>query len=94
MGTLRNIRRKVRAENYEITDHARTEMQDDDLEIADIENAILHGKIVRRLTNDVRGTRYIIVGRGQSGDITVVCRILSSGLLRIITLWSGGLDEE
>lgn len=41
MGKLRTIRRNIRSENYKFTDHARTEMQDDDLEVADTECAAL-----------------------------------------------------
>ena len=92
MSTLGNIRRKVRANQYEITDHARAEMQDDDLRVADLEHAILFGKIAQTLTDDLRGTRYVIWESNR--NVTVVCRILPNGLLRIITVWSGGPDEE
>ncbi|MBI3914348.1 MAG: DUF4258 domain-containing protein [Chloroflexi bacterium] len=70
-------------------------MQDDDLQVGDIERAILNGRIEQTLTEDPRGPRYVVVGRGQSDNaVTVVCRILPAGILRIITVWSGGLDEE
>ena len=92
MGTLGAIRRKVRANQYEITDHARTEMQDDGLRVADLEHAILFGKIAQTLTDDLRGTRYVIWEHKR--NVAVVCCILPSGLLRIITDWAGGPDEE
>ena len=40
--------------------NAEEEMLDDDLEHIDIENAILKGRLEKRLTRDVRGTRYAL----------------------------------
>ena len=95
MEALSTIRQKIRSEKYKSTDHARTEMQDDDLQVGDIERAILNGRIEKTLTEDLRGPRYVVVGRGQSDNaVTVICRVLPTGILRIITVWSGGLDEE
>ena len=94
MDTLRTIRRKVQAERYRFTDHARGEMQDDDLTVADIERAILNGRIAKTLTDDPRGERHVMAGRGHSGEVTVVCRVLPDGIVRIITVWAGGPDEE
>ena len=94
MVSIRTIRRCIRTENYQFTDHARIEMQDDDLETADIERAILHGKIEQTLTEDPRGPRYVVVGRSHGDEVSVVCRLLPSGKLRIITVWAGGLDEK
>lgn len=37
-------------------------MLDDNLELFDVENAILKGRIDKRLTRDKRGTRYQIEG--------------------------------
>ena len=94
MGTLRNIRRKIQTEHYRFTDHARGEMQDDDLTVADIERAILNGRIARTLTDDPRGERHVITGRSHTDEVTVVCRVLADGIVLIITVWAGGPDEE
>ena len=94
MGTLRNIRRKIQSDAYEMTDHARTEMTDDGLEVADIEHAILTGKIVRTLTEDARGVRCVIVGQSNDRQVSVVCRLRETGMLRIVTVWAGGYNEE
>lgn len=42
--------------------HAMEEMADDDLDIFDIEEAILNGKIVRRSKQDPREPKYTING--------------------------------
>ncbi|KAF0145354.1 MAG: hypothetical protein FD156_924 [Nitrospirae bacterium] len=59
MKTLQKIRQKVIEKDYYLSDHAEEEMLDDELERVDIENAILKGRIEKKLTEDIRGTRYI-----------------------------------
>jgi hypothetical protein len=64
-------------------------MSNDVLNAIDVENAILTGKIAKRLTKDSRGTRYEIVGKSCDGrDIAVVCRELETGWLTIITVYA------
>ena len=85
---LKEIREQIRAKNYEITGHAEEEREDEDLEIVDIERAILIGKVERVLTDDPRGVRFIIGGEARDGrNVDVVCRFLSSGKLRIVTVY-------
>jgi hypothetical protein len=45
---LKRIREKIRNRQYVMTQHARKEMNDDDLSIYDIEHGILTGKILER----------------------------------------------
>ncbi len=40
-----------------MSSHAEEEMLDDDLERKDVENAILNGRIEKKMTHDERGTR-------------------------------------
>jgi hypothetical protein len=63
-------------------------MADDDLTFADIESVILHGRISRRFTRDLRGTRYESTGPTPDGrHIAVICRIKSTGKLLFITTY-------
>ena len=72
-----------------ISVHANGEMSNDDLISADIENAILNGKIAKRLTKDARGTRYEVIGQACDGrPIAVVCRSISADWLRIVTVYA------
>ena len=83
---IKQIREKIRTGNYELTRHAEEEREEDNLEVVDLESAIINGKIVKKLTHDPRGTRYVL--RGCATDeriVRVVCRILASGKLRIVT---------
>ena len=64
-------------------------MRDDVLSIGDVKYAILNGRVISRLTHDPRGIRYVLRGPGRDGrEISVVCRILDSGKLRIITVYA------
>ena len=55
----------------------------------DIENAILKGIIGKKLTEDMRGTRYRIEGPARDGRIIhVVCRFKEHGNLILITAYT------
>ena len=86
---LEQLRELVRLQEYEISTHANEEMSNDELVAVDVENAILTGKIVKRFTRDVRGTRYEVLGEAcDNRPIAVVCRIVRNGRLMIITVYA------
>jgi len=58
MSTLQRIRQKIIDREYYLSTHAEEELLDDELERQDIEHAILHGRIEKKMTEDRRGTRY------------------------------------
>ena len=89
MATIDIIRRKVRNGEYEFTvPHFFEEMADDDLQLVDIEAAILNGKIRRRFTRDPRGARYEVVGVSTDGrQVAIICRIKDTGKLLFITTY-------
>ncbi len=89
MTTLSRIRQKVVDRDYYLSSHAEEEMVDDRLERKDIENAILRGKVDKRMTRDMRGTRYRIAGPAEDGRLVhVVCRFKEVGGLIIITVYA------
>lgn len=72
--TIDKLRECIREQRYLISVHANEEMSDDDLVSVDLENAVLTGKIARKLTKDPRGTRYEVVGQACDGrPVAVVC---------------------
>lgn len=86
---LEQIREAIRQQRYRISSHANEEMSEDDLEAVDVEQIILTGRITRRYTRDPRGTRYEVVGQTtDQRQATVVCRLLPSGVLLIITVYA------
>jgi hypothetical protein len=90
---IREICERVRTKSYEITGHAEEEREDDDLSVAALRGAILTGRVVQTLTGDLCGSRYVVRGTAQDGrEIEVVWRFLTSGMLRILTVYA--LEEE
>jgi hypothetical protein len=94
MAILQKIRQRIKDRDYFLRDHAEDEMHDDNFERADVENAVLNGKIVQKLTEDMRGTRYVIEGPAEDGKrhMRVVCRykescFKESPVFVIITVW-------
>jgi hypothetical protein len=93
MSTLKKIRQKIINRDYYLSSHAEEEMLDDELERIDIENAILKGRIEKKLTEDVRGTRYRIEGPARDSRlIHVICRFKEDANLIIITVYA--LSED
>ncbi len=56
------IKQKIRLRQYDMSAHAMEEMAEDLLTILDIEEAILSGQIIRVEKDDLRGTKYVVVG--------------------------------
>jgi hypothetical protein len=89
MATLQRIKQKIIDRSYYISSHAEDEMLDDQLERSDVENAILEGKIEKKLTRDKRGTRYRLEGPATDGrPIHVLCRFKEDSSLIIVTVYA------
>lgn len=89
MTTIQRIRQKIIDRNYYLSSHAEDEMWADELERSDVENAILRGRIEKRMTRDARGTRYRIEGPAKDGrPIHIVCRFSGRGAVVIITVYA------
>jgi len=65
------------------------EMVEDGLDIEDVEQAILNGRIARIERDDPRGTKYVVEGIGADGLTPVgsVGRFTSTGRYLIITVY-------
>jgi hypothetical protein len=86
---IETIRQKVAEQKYIISSHANEEMSDDCLVASDVEQVILTGEVGKRFTKDPRGARYEVVGQALDGrSVAVVCRLLETGWLRIITAYA------
>ncbi len=88
MSVIERIRQKILKRDYYISSHADEGMAEDNFEREDVEYAILHGFIEKKLTHDPRGTRYRIEGPGTDGRLMrVLCRFKEIGSLIIITIY-------
>ena len=72
-----------------MTVHAMEEMAEDDLDIFDIEEALLSGRIIRTSKQDPRGTKYTIEGLALDGErlVGVVGRFSEPDRFLIITVY-------
>ena len=86
---LERIRSAILDHRYSLTEHAYEEMDDDNLDVLDVEAAILTGEIDQVLTVDPRGTRYVVVGHAtdQQTQVGVVVRFVEHDQLLIITVY-------
>ena len=71
MTKIQAIRQKIIGREYYLSSHAEDEMADDKLERTDIENAIFKGRIEKKLTQDIRGTRYRIEGHQKMEELFI-----------------------
>lgn len=78
-----------------MTVHAAEEMAEDDLDVLDVEQAILSGQVVRRQKDDPKGTKYVVEGLATDGttSVGVVGRFLGSERYLIITIYEVSKDE-
>jgi hypothetical protein len=86
---LERIRNAIIACRYTLTEHAYEEMEDDDLDVLDVESAVLTGEIDQVLTMDPRGTRYVVVGKATDLEtpVGVVVRFVEYGQVLVITAY-------
>jgi hypothetical protein len=88
---IERIREKIRSRDYFLSSHAEDEMVEDGIERSDVEAAILGGFIDKKLTHDLRGTRYRVEGPAEDGRlIQVLCRFREDRSLVIITVYEKG----
>jgi hypothetical protein len=90
---LERIREKIRLHQYDMTVHAVEEMAEDNLDITDVEHAVLTGRIARIERDDPRGNKYVIeyviegVAVGGVTAVGVVGRFAGSDRYLIITVY-------
>ena len=87
---LKSIQEKILRQEYVITLHADEEMDDDNLMLTDVEQAILTGKIIERQQDRATAERkYRIQGYSTDGDlIEVIVKLGLSGKVIIITVYA------
>ncbi len=89
MARIQKIHQKITDRNYYLSSHAEDEMYEDGLNRQDIENAVLKGRINKKLSEDTRGVRYRIEGPAKDGRrVHVICRFKEDGALIIITIYA------
>ncbi|MBI5184695.1 MAG: DUF4258 domain-containing protein [Nitrospinae bacterium] len=70
---IEDIRAKIRADRYVYTHHAETERKTDELTIAQVEEALLNGKILEQYSNTGRGESCLVAGFAGYLPVHIVC---------------------
>lgn len=73
--TIEEIRELVRAGRYEVSIHAQQERLEDDLDINEIEAALLQGELIEEYPTDPRGASCLVGGLAWPKPIHVVIRM-------------------
>ncbi len=87
---LKRMREKIRLRQYQMTIHADAELDNDDLSIYDIENAILTGEIIERQKDrETNESKFLVQGETVDGSalMVAVTKFGMSGKLIIITVY-------
>jgi hypothetical protein len=86
---IERIRERVRFGQYDMTAHATEEMAEDDLDIADVEHAILTSRVMHTQRRDPRGNKYVLQGTAADGTtlVGVVGRFPGGDRYLIVTVY-------
>ena len=86
---IATFRRKIALGQYELTGHAKDEMEQDGFTIHDVKTAVYGGKILMSQRHDPGPRKYVVRGRILDGrQIDVVCRLTELRRLRVITVFA------
>ena len=88
---LEEIRQLVEQGRYEFSIHAQQERLEDDLDVVEIENALVQGEILEDYPNDPRGESCLILGYADTKPIHAVVgwarKDRTERILRIVTVY-------
>ena len=86
---IERIREKIRLRQYDMTAHAMEEMAEDDLDITDLEHAILSGRVARIEKDNPWGNKYVVEGVATDSltPVGVVGRFAGGDRYLIITVY-------
>ncbi len=95
---IEDIKRRVQAGNFRFSFHAEMEAEEDNLDIAQIIEAILSGETLEQYPDTGRGESCLLVGFsgeipihvvcGSRGDIVIVVTVYIPGLPKFIDPWT------
>lgn len=83
---LKQIQNKVNNNEYDLSEHAHTERQAEQISIKEIEKAILSGEIIENYPKDFRGYSVLIGAELLNRSLHVVCGA-KGGRILIVTVY-------
>jgi len=86
------IRQLIREGKYEVSAHAQQERLEDDLDVTEIETAIMAGEIIEEYPDDPRGSSCLVAGHAGTRPVHVVLgwarrKVTAERMLRVITVY-------
>ncbi len=90
---LQWIRGQIAKNQYLWSMHADEERRNDDLEIAEVEAAIMNGEILESYPKDPRGTSCLIYGEANGTPVHIVCGKNKLEQLVIVTVYKPSLPK-
>ncbi len=90
--SIDEIKQRIREGRYEVSIHAQQERLADDLDIEEIESAVLQGDLIEDYPTDPRGPSCLVGGLAGANPIHVVlgwarAKNQSEPILRVITVF-------
>ena len=80
------IKDKVKTGEYDLSAHAHSERQEEQIAMDEIEQVLLKGVIIEQYSNDLRGEACLVAGKFKSMPLHAICGRRGSRLL-IITVY-------
>lgn len=80
------IRKKVEKQEYDLSSHAHRERQEEQITLAEIEQALLSGDIIEKYPSDPRGESCLVAAKVESKPLHMVCGKRDNRLL-IVTVY-------
>lgn len=81
------IREKIRKQEYDLSSHAHRERQEEQITVAEIEQALLAGDIIERYPKDERGESCLVAAKVENKPLHIICGMRKNRLL-IVTVYS------
>lgn len=83
---IASIRNRIRNNEYDLSEHAHRERQEEQIEVSEIERVILEGGIIEQYPNDPRGKSCLVAGKVTRKPLHIVCGMRGDRLL-IVTVY-------
>ena len=83
---LQWLRQQVRDRNYVLTRHAEIERLEEDIDIVEVEEALLSARILEDYPNDPRGACCLLLGFARRRPLHAICAD-RQGRLLIVTVY-------
>lgn len=80
------IRNKINNNEYDLSEHAHRERQEEQITVSEIEQTLLEGDIIEQYPNDPRGKSCLVAGKVSKQPLHVVCGMRDDKLL-IVTVY-------